>query len=427
MIPVVRHNAGTALLTALVVVLLALSLGRGDGVSGLRTATGAMEQDLVRWEVSHFLDKWTTRALDLLLFRSPNDAERSEALDAFFAARDELRAAQTDVDRAASSTTPTLLVDETQRALDRLQAQRDHLKPVVEETIEGAVSGVLHDLGVIDAIGPLRWPPVDFAFEENGLMLVRAPRDKIDRLDDVLLEPGISVPAQAELEAETDALDPTTVSLVVRVGGVATYPAQVSPHRSLHGTLELVSHEWLHHWLFFRPLGREWWSGGELRSINETVANIFGQEIGDAALTRLTGEVFDRPPWVPPVIRPRDEPPSDVFDFNREMRAIRVELDALLRDGQVERAEEYLEERRLAFVANGFNIRKLNNAWFAFHGTYADSAASVSPIEGQLRAIQTDSSTLAEWLDRIAGIDKPGQLEAMALEAGWVSDAGAGT
>jgi hypothetical protein len=418
MIATIRHNAGTALLTILVL-LLALSLGRGDGVSGLRTATGAFEQDLVRWEVSHFLDKWATRAVELLLFRSPNDAERSEALDAFFAARDGLRTAQADVDRAASSATPTLSVDETQRALDDLQAERDKLKPVVEETIEAAVTGVLDDLGITDGIGPLRWPPVDFTFEEDGRTLVRSPRDKIDRLADVLLEPDISVPSQMALEGEVDALDPDTVSLVIRVSGVATYPAQVSPHRSLHGTLELVSHEWLHHWLFFRPLGSKWWSGSELRSINETTATIFGQEVGDRALTRLTGEVFNRPPWVPPVIRRRGEPAPDVFDFNREMRATRVELDALLRDGQMAGAEEYLEERRLEFVANGFDIRKLNNAWFAFHGTYADSAASVSPIEGQLRAIMADSSTLAEWLDRIAGIDKPGQLEAIALEAGW--------
>jgi hypothetical protein len=419
MIAAIRHNAGTALLTMLVVVLLALSLGRSDGVSGLKMATGASEQDLVRWEVSHFLDKWTTRAINLLLFRSPNSAERLEALDAFFAARDGLRAAQADVNHAASSATPTLSVDETQRALDELQAQRDKLKPVVEEAIEAAVTGVLDDLGITDGIGPLRWPPVDFAFEENSLVLVRSPRGKIDRFDDVLLEPGISVPAQTELEEEVDALNPETVSLVVRIGGVATYPAQVSPHRTLHGTLELVSHEWLHHWLFFRPLGRKWSSGGELRSINETAANIFGQDVGDATLTRLTGEVINRPPWVPPVIRPRDEPPSDVFDFNREMRATRVEVEALLRDSQVAGAEEYLEERRQEFIANGFNIRKLNNAWFAFHGTYAGSAASISPIEGQLRAIRADSSTLAEWLDRIAGIDRPGQLETMALEAGW--------
>ena len=96
-----------------------------------------------------------------------------------------------------------------------------------------------------------------------------------------------------------------------------------------------------------------------------------------------------------------------------------MRLEALLDDGQVAEAEAYLEERRLEFVANGYNIRKLNNAWFAFNGTYADSAASISPIEGQLRAIRADSTGVDEFLRRVAVIDAPGQLERMALDAGW--------
>ena len=157
-----------------------------------------------------------------------------------------------------------------------------------------------------------------------------------------------------------------------------------------------------------------------MQSINETVANIFGQEIGDLALERLTGERFARDPWVPPLVRERVEPEPGVFDFTREMRATRTELEQMLERGLVSEAEAFLEERRLEFVANGYHIRKLNNAWFAFNGTYADSAASISPIEGQLRAIRADSEDLAEFLNRVAGISREGELEAIALAAGWV-------
>jgi hypothetical protein len=136
-------------------------------------------------------------------------------------------------------------------------------------------------------------------------------------------------------------------------------------------------------------------------------------------LELLTGEAFDRTPWQPPTIEPFEEPAEDVFDFRREMRRTRIALEELLGDSQIEEAETFLEERRLEFVANGSNIRRLNNAWFAFNGTYADSPASISPIEGQLRTIRADSAGLAEWLDRIAGITEPGELERLALEAGW--------
>ena len=116
--------------------------------------------------------------------------------------------------------------------------------------------------------------------------------------------------------------------------------------------------------------------------MNETVANIASEEISDHALERLTGEVFVREPWQPPQISERVEPDPDVFDFQREMRGTRTRLEELLTVGAVAEAEAYLEERRLAFVESGYNIRKLNTAWFAFHGTYADGPRFDQPARG---------------------------------------------
>jgi len=222
-----------------------------------------------------------------------------------------------------------------------------------------------------------------------------------------------------QLETDAEGIGTNISALVVRIGGVATYPAQISPERSLHGTLEIAAHEWLHHWLIFRPLGQRWANGGELQSINETLANIFGQEVGDLSLGRLTGKVINRPPWTAPAPQDWNKPSTGIFDFRREMRASRTELERLLAESTPHAAETYLETRRLEFVANGYNIRRLNNAWFAFNGTYADSAASISPIEAQLRNLRAFSPSLAAYLDSIAVITKRGQLEALARQAGW--------
>lgn len=415
------HVLRTLTASTAVLALLLLSVGRGDTISDLRIAAGAYEQDLVRWELTHFMDKWFVRTTDLIFPGTPNYDERLVAVDEFFGLRDELTDAQRSVERTLASgdaSTEAPLV--AQATVDDLQQRRTELQAVVEETLEAAISTVAHEQGIIGGVGPVRWPPVDFTFENRGLVLVRSPRDRIERLDDLLLDPGISLLEQVALEADVESLDTNSSALVVRIGGVATYPAQVSPDRSLHGTLELASHEWLHHWLIFKPLGRRWFAGGELQSINETVANIFGQEIGDLALEELTGEHFERAPWVPPTVREREEPAPGVFDFRREMRETRTRLEELLENGLIEEAEAFLEARRLEFVANGYQIRKLNNAWFAFNGTYADSAASISPIEGQLRTIRADSADLAEFLERVAGISRGGQLEEIALAAGWV-------
>ena len=419
----VRRNTGAVLLTALAVLLVLVAAGRGDSPSELRRIAGPYAQDLVRWELTHALDKWLHLASVPLQGRSTDEEDQRAAVADFFALGEELRRVDAELERtlaaadggprASEAVAPEAILAQA----DTLQERRDKLRAAVEETLEATISGVVDELGIIRHVGPLRWPPVDFTFEPQALVLVRSPRDAIVRLDDVLLEPGVSVLDQIALEEGVEGGPDEVSALVVRLGGLATYPAQVIPTASLHTTLNLASHEWLHHWLFFRPLGRRWGAGGELQSVNETVANIAAEEIGDRALERLTGAAFEREPWRPRERRP--EPPPGVFEFNREMRVTRLRLEELLADGRVADAEAYLEERRLAFVANGHQLRKLNNAWFAFHGTYADSPAAIGPIEAQLRAIRADAAGLGAFLDRVSAIAEEGELETMARAAGW--------
>ena len=55
------------------------------------------------------------------------------------------------------------------------------------------------------------------------------------------------------------------------------------------------------------------------------------------------------------------------------MYITRVETDRLLGLGLIDKAEAYMEQRRRFFTENGYIIRRLNQAFFAFYGTYADS------------------------------------------------------
>ncbi len=400
-------------LAALLIVLV--GAGRGDSIDGLRRAAAGYEQDVVRWELAHFHQKWLHLVVGLAE-GAPSAEDRSAMVEEYFAIGDEISRSGGELERSLAGAPGAEDASDIQSRIDDLQKRRSQLAPDVEETIEAVISQIADDLGIIDRIGPVRWPPVDFTFEPGGLVLVRSPRDEIVRIDDLLLRPDLDLLEQTELEADVESLEENVSAIVVRIGGVATYPSQVTTRASLHSALFLVAHEWLHHWLIFRPLGRAWFAGGELTSVNETVANIFGEEVGDLAFERLTGVAVDRPPWRPPSTAPQTAPDPGVFDYRREMRSTRLRLEELLAAGDVLTAERYLEERRRLLVENGYNIRKLNTAWFAFHGTYADSPASVSPLEGWLRALRADSASLAEFLDRVAGIDAEGELEQIAGE-----------
>jgi hypothetical protein len=65
------------------------------------------------------------------------------------------------------------------------------------------------------------------------------------------------------------------------------------------------------------------------------------------------------------------------FDYQHEMYITRVEADRLLSEGKVAEAEAYMEQRREFLMEHvsehGHIIRRLNQAFFAFYGTYADS------------------------------------------------------
>jgi hypothetical protein len=102
----------------------------------------------------------------------------------------------------------------------------------------------------------------------------------------------------------------------------------------------------------------------------------------------------------------KPEPPA--FDFRAEMAETRVRVDELLAAGEIETAEAYMEERRLFFLENGYRIRKLNQAYFAFYGAYAaqpGGAAGDDPIGPRLRDIRAHSPSLRVFMERVAPID----------------------
>jgi hypothetical protein len=87
------------------------------------------------------------------------------------------------------------------------------------------------------------------------------------------------------------------------------------------------------------------------------------------------------------------------------MHETRVRVDALLAEGKIQEAEEYMEVRRQFFWEKGFHIRKLNQAYFAFHGAYADTplgAAGEDPVGAAVRRLWAQSDTLYDFIHTMA-------------------------
>ena len=93
------------------------------------------------------------------------------------------------------------------------------------------------------------------------------------------------------------------------------------------------------------------------------------------------------------------------------MRITRETADQMLAAGKIDEAEAYMEQRRQLFWDHGYQIRKLNQAYFAFHGAYADQpggAAGEDPVGAAVRKLRaqksfTDGVSQAGRLDVVGG------------------------
>ena len=283
-----------------------------------------------------------------------------------------------------------------------------------EEAFESAISDTLRAEKIPKImIGPVFFPPVDFVFEPLPTILVTSPRDKIERLESVFLEADLP-PSTREM-LETIILDQEGLSSIVEnIGGLSTFPNML-PTYDLRTTIDIAGHEWLHSHLFFQPLGRNIHKDSNMRILNETTANIFGKELSNLIYTQLTGQNSQK---LSVGQKEVDECPKELFCFNNEMKQTRLMADTLLGKGQIEEAETYLEKQRQRFVDNGYAIRKLNQAFFAFHGTYSDSPTSTSPINNQLMQLRESSSSLSDFIRKVEGISNHEQFQRLLEESG---------
>ncbi len=188
---------------------------------------------------------------------------------------------------------------------------------------------------------------------------------------------------------------------------------------SLNWVAEVTAHEWTHHYLIPRPLGWNYDASPQARAINETVASIVGKEIGRRMVARYYPELLPPEPAPDEAAEEGSSPEPPEFDFRMEMRETRIRVDELLAQGKIEEAEAYMEERRREFVAHGYYIRKLNQAYFAFHGAYAaePGAAGADPIGPAVRELHARSPDLHTFVARVSSVTTLAELQALLEEA----------
>ena len=289
--------------------------------------------------------------------------------------------------------------------------QRNQLSPLTESILQLQISDILNGLDLATLGQPI--PPILYHTTPLPYALIISPRSIIQQNQNISLTPDLTLDEIIKVETETEkGLDVS--ALIVPVGGIGTYPTMVMNTPDIAWLVEVVSHEWTHNYLTLRPLGINYGTSNELRTMNETTANIAGKEIAILVLEKYYPEFAPQPTPEPAPAQPSNPGTPPVFDYRAEMHTTRVEADRLLELGQVEQAEQYMEKRRKVFWDNGYLIRKLNQAYFAFYGAYADvpgGTAGEDPVGPAVTQLRNQSSSLLAFLQRIAAMTSFSQLQ----------------
>ncbi len=393
------------------------SLPSTDPVENIRRFTRQIEFDYITWTLDAFGIKVYESAInypDLV-----NVDTQHTLIEEYISIIRELR--QVNQDLVTIFSDPAIKDPKTESDIlvqkrDSLIKQVNQVGPAAESILQRQISSVLYDLHLTTAGSPI--PSVLYHSSPLPFALIVSPRDVIRQDANISIIPGITIEQMLSLENNVST-SLNVSALVEEVGGIGTYPTMVQETDDLNWLVEVISHEWIHNYLELRPLGINYDTTPELRTMNETTASLSGKEIASVVIARYYPERVPPPPPpqspTPPPDANLTEPASPpAFDFRDEMHTTRLQVDELLAAGKIDEAETYMEQRRQFLWDNGYQIRKLNQAYFAFHGAYADEpggAAGNDPVGPAVRALRDKSDSLFDFINRIAWFTSFDQLQ----------------
>ncbi len=379
--------------------------------------------NLLAWEVDALWQK--TRALVLQPARGLSYDSSVALVHAYLDRAQEMKRVEGDISQLLSTdnSDSTEEIQALQKTLDALRSEQQTNRSTVEQIIEAQVAHELTTAGM-DLFG-YTFPPVQFTFVEPPRKLVVSPRNQITTEYSRMLDASMSL---ASIEAAEAAYRETYNSsgYITNIGGLGAFPTMVVDQAGLDWILSTVAHEWTHNYLTLFPLGINYMTSPDFITMNETVAEIVGNEVGEETLRTFYPELAPPPAESLPAeslpaatgqserMPLTDEP--EHFDFRREMRETRLVVDQLLALGKVEDAEGYMAARRLYFVENGYPLRLLNQAYFAFHGSYGTSAASTSPIGPKMEALRAATPDLKTFLETVRSFTSTADIDRALAE-----------
>ncbi|HEX2696462.1 MAG TPA: hypothetical protein VHM28_02065, partial [Anaerolineales bacterium] len=265
------------ILSALCLMLLTYSAPRPvDEVDQVRAYTRNIEFDYISWMLDALRVKIQQGAAGIPGYL---DREQSKvAVTDYLHLTQQIMQGEDTLNQiyADPSVTDKVVASAQIRAeLDNLYKKQSDLAPIAEAILQGQVAQVAADWGLTTLGQPI--PTILYHSTPVPDALIVSKRESVAEIANISITPGFTVDQQAALEDRVDkGLDVS--SLVVPIGGIGVYPTMIMRTTDLNWLTSTIAHEWTHNYLTLRPLGMLYDKSDQLRTMNETTANIVGGE-----------------------------------------------------------------------------------------------------------------------------------------------------
>ena len=117
-------------------------------------------------------------------------------------------------------------------------------------------------------------------------------------MKEIILLQDLSLDEIDYIEQEIDKLGYS--SIVLKIGGMATFPSFVNNNAGLEYTISTAVEEWFHQYLFFKPAGFLYafnllgiYEDNDISTINETIAGIVSDEIASMVYRKYYASYYE--------------------------------------------------------------------------------------------------------------------------------------
>ncbi len=347
---------------------------------------------LINWETKNIFPKWIYLGKIYIKNNQPDSSQTMKLLQKYLNLSKEKNSYINKLENEnLSEMQKNVVKNNLETTIDEMR----NLKPIVEELNERAMTKTIKLNGLKTKLNTV-FPPVDISLEPPPLILIISPRTKIEIEKSIFLSPDLLNAKKNSIENEI--LQKNNKSAYIsNLSGLSTYPTLVSNEYNSLEIFSTTAHEWLHLYWFFKPFGQNIFKSNEMRTLNETAADLAGRELGLQTYLKLNMNT-DIP------LKSNPNTSNKYPQFTKHMRETRIEVEKMLENNQVEKAEIYMKSRRWELSLAGYNLRKINQAYFALYGIYAESAGSTSPIGEQLKEFRSLVPSVGDFIKEISYI-----------------------